>query len=432
MGITAAITGLITSLGVGSTVAGIGATVLEGAALGAGTSAIEGKNPLTGALTGGVGGAVTGGLGALAPGLSGTVDSFIGGSVGGLAGGEKPVQALEGGAVNAALTGVLGGKAGVSGSGGGPTSAAGVSAPSSVGFNPEVASQLSAPAVDGSAGTPDLAGGTSLPGSSGGGAGLPGSVGGGAATGDSSVAAGPTDAGTVAGLASPNAVGGTAPPSITSIAPGGLSGGSGASTAPTSLSTAGATDPTQLLPDSFSSGGVAAPAAGAGKVGILDNLTKNPTTLLAGVGLLGNVLGGNSLPSEAGVLKKQAAGDAQNAGQLESYLASGTLPQGLQVNIDTASNAAKATIRSQYAARGMSGSSAEAQDLSAVDSRATAEGAQIAMQLYSQGVQESQISSQIYEQLLQTQTAADTASSNAVANFAGALAGLGRPPTPVA
>jgi hypothetical protein len=146
------------------------------------------------------------------------------------------------------------------------------------------------------------------------------------------------------------------------------------------------------------------------------------------LGMGANLLGGNK-PSPYSANLTSAASSLTTQGSLmESYLSSGTLPPGLQTGIDQATQAAHATIKSQYAARGMSGSSAEAQDLQAVTERASAQGAQLAIQLYSQGVQETQLGDQIYAQLMQAQTTQDNQASAAISNFAGAMAGMASRP----
>lgn len=128
--------------------------------------------------------------------------------------------------------------------------------------------------------------------------------------------------------------------------------------------------------------------------------------------------GTNALNSEATQLVQQ--GDA-----MTNYLSTGTLPPGLSTALDTASASAKAAIRSQYASRGESGSSAEATDLAAVDSRMAGQGAELALQLYQQGVSESQMGAQLQESLLSNTIAQDSQFSAALGQFAAALAGGG-------
>jgi hypothetical protein len=180
-----------------------------------------------------------------------------------------------------------------------------------------------------------------------------------------------------------------------------------------------------------------APASAAGKTD-WSNFSNDPLGTVgsalsnnAGLALQAGGMGLNllrqqnsGLPSVSGLTStlQGQAGTLNNQGQqLQSYLQSGTLPAGVQQNINQASQAAKATIRSQYASRGMSGSSAEAQDLASVDERAQSQGSQIAMQLLSQGVNEVNLSDQIYGQLLNQSVAADNALSSSISNFASSL-----------
>ena len=107
---------------------------------------------------------------------------------------------------------------------------------------------------------------------------------------------------------------------------------------------------------------------GTGSVG--DALSKNagwlvPGALIGYEGLkssegLKNVPGYSGLTGTANQLSSQST-------QLQSYLTNGTLPPGVAQSLTQAGNAAKAAIRGQYASRGMSGSSAEAQDLANVE-----------------------------------------------------------------
>jgi hypothetical protein len=161
--------------------------------------------------------------------------------------------------------------------------------------------------------------------------------------------------------------------------------------------------------------------------GTIGSALSNNASWLAPAGSLG-LSAVKSLTSTAptstaleGNLQNQANTLAGNSAQLESYLQTGTLPPGVQNSINSAAKAAAASIRSQYAARGMSGSSAEAADLAAVETNASSQGAAIATQLLNTGVTEAGLADQIYGQLLQTATAQDNALSTAVGNFASSM-----------
>jgi hypothetical protein len=181
-------------------------------------------------------------------------------------------------------------------------------------------------------------------------------------------------------------------------------------------------------------GGAAQPK-GAGDIGGalgkgLTSLASNPGLLLAG-GLLGlDALQSQKKPLGQTPLIGAAAGETAQAAQLQSYLSTGTLPPGIQTQLSSANEAAAATIRSQYASRGMSGSSAEAQDLASLNERTVGQGSQIALSLFNTGLTEAQMANSIYAQLMQTSINQDNQLSGAIANFAGSLAYTGaRQPT---
>jgi hypothetical protein len=144
---------------------------------------------------------------------------------------------------------------------------------------------------------------------------------------------------------------------------------------------------------------------------------------LAGGGLLYSMLKGNQKP-EFQPQVTQAAQNLNSQGQeLQGYLTTGTLPPGVQAGLNSAQQSAIATIKSQYASRGMSGSSAEAQDISNLNATVVAQGASIATNLLAQGVSEEDMSAQLYQSLMQTSMQQDAQLSSSVANFSGALAG---------
>jgi len=129
-------------------------------------------------------------------------------------------------------------------------------------------------------------------------------------------------------------------------------------------------------------------------------------------------------------LSSMASHDALQGKQLESYLQSGTLPAGLQAGMDAAAASARASIRSEYAARGMSGSSAQAQDLEAVGEREAARAAQVAQQLFTAGLNESSQADQLYLALMDQQMQLDQTLANGVGNLAARIAGSSQPTYP--
>jgi hypothetical protein len=177
---------------------------------------------------------------------------------------------------------------------------------------------------------------------------------------------------------------------------------------------------------SAASGGTGAAGGGSLSAGSILGGVKSYAPLLAsGIGLLSSVKEGNKQPANYGTLEAQATQLGAQGNQLQGYLTSGTLPSGVQAGLDSAHQSAEATIKSQYASRGMSGSSAEAQDLANLNATVVARGAQIATGLLQQGVSESEFASGIYEQLMNTSIQQDKDLSASIANFAGALGGVG-------
>ena len=163
--------------------------------------------------------------------------------------------------------------------------------------------------------------------------------------------------------------------------------------------------------------------------GANDFLKKNSSLLGAiasGGGLLMNMLNQPKFPSvqsELGPIIGQANQLNAQGTQLEQYLGSGTLPPGVQQGLNSASAAAKAAIRSKYAALGPGeeNSSAALADIANVDVIAETQGANIAMNLLQQGVSETQLSSQLYTELLNATLANDQQLSSAIGNLAGSL-----------
>lgn len=126
--------------------------------------------------------------------------------------------------------------------------------------------------------------------------------------------------------------------------------------------------------------------------------------------------GTNELRSEAGQIMTQGS-------QLQSYIQNGTLPPGFQGAIQQNLSAQQAAIKSRYAAQGMSGSSAEQQDLQNAAVQSQAQSAELAMGLLSQGINETGQSAGIYQNLLKDVGASDAGLTSALAAFASAAAG---------
>ena len=336
----------------------VAADAIAGAGIGAIGSSLTGGKPLTGALTGGLTGAAIGGLG-----------GFLGDATGLGAVGGDALAGAGAGALGAGLTGQNPIVGGLEGGAGGAV------------------------------------------------AGLAGSAG--------------STSGTAVGGAGASAPGIAAPASISPdpVGAGGAAGAEGGSPLGNLFDPQTGVPVTPPIPPGSAGAGAATGAAGAssgflGKAG--DFLSQHAGSWLLPAGVIGydalkanqginNIPGAKQLSNEAAAL----AGQGQS---LQSYLQTGTLPPGVQQSIDQAKTAAVASIKSQYASRGMSGSSAEAQDVAAASERAATSGAQIAQQLLQSGISETQLSSQIYSQLLDANIKNDNLLGGALATLAGAAA----------
>lgn len=252
-----------------------------------------------------------------------------------------------------------------------------------------------------------------------------------------------------AGVGGAEAAGATAPTDLSVL------GATGDATIPanaTFTSGAGITLPGTTSPglDALSGGATggldtgavtaAAPGAGAAAPGggtFLDKLSadplgtligKNPLgAVVAGGGLALNLLKGNQQPQGTAGLQQEVGDLASQSAQLRSYLSSGTLPPGLQASVSAATQAAKASIISNYASRGMSTdptqNSALAQELAQVDQTAIITTAQIGEQLMSQGITEAQLTEQIYNSLVKIDQTQQQQITQSIASFAAALGG---------
>lgn len=161
--------------------------------------------------------------------------------------------------------------------------------------------------------------------------------------------------------------------------------------------------------------------------GVSEFLNSNPWVGKIGVPAAGLAYEAFSQPKLSsipgyGALQDQAGKLSAQGSLLESYIQNGTLPPGVKTSLDQASAQAKAAIRSEYAARGESGSSAEATDLANVDNTMASQGASIALNLLNSGVTESNLSATLYGQLMNTALSQDQLLSQAIGTLAGAAA----------
>ena len=149
----------------------------------------------------------------------------------------------------------------------------------------------------------------------------------------------------------------------------------------------------------------------------------------------------NANSAKAGGVATQAQ---QQAGVLENYLNSGTLPPAVQAALDQATKDGITDIVAQHAARGDVGSTSQQMEIEALKQRAVIQGGTIAAQLYSQGVSLDQLAANIFsnltgtggqlasgaagaqESLINTGVALNTGVNNAIANLSSALGGGSR------
>jgi hypothetical protein len=132
--------------------------------------------------------------------------------------------------------------------------------------------------------------------------------------------------------------------------------------------------------------------------------------------------GNQPVPGQA-QLQNLAGEQASQGRTLAGYAQSGTLPPGMQAQLDLQTNAKKAAIKSQFAQAGYTNSSAETQALAQVDQEALAQRAQMANDLLKQGLSFSELGDTATSKVMQTQLAQEEALQNAIAKFAGGLAG---------
>lgn len=162
---------------------------------------------------------------------------------------------------------------------------------------------------------------------------------------------------------------------------------------------------------------------------------QNPLTTLgqgiSGGALAYNLINGQKTPANEKVLQGTAGALNAQGQQLASYLQSGTLPTGLQQQVQQANAAAKARVIANHAHNGMgtdpSQNSALAQELNSIDQQSAIQIAQIGQQLLTTGIQETGLANQLYLQLIGLDQKQTALTGQAIANFAAALSGGYKP-----
>ena len=457
-GLTAAgsaIGGGLGALGVGAETAGaIGTGLVDagvGAGLGATEAAITGGNPATGAELGGITGGAIGGVGPVVGNALGSTTlgdalaGAAGGAVGGAATGGNVIQSTLGGAASGAVAGQLSGSSSSSPTTGANVSAGGGAAPPGVAVNPDVSAPAPAPT--------DVTTANQFPtGVNGQGSAFNTSVSDAIAPSSVTPASPAQDTGsfstqgqTTVGSAGPmstppganspqgsflNSINSASDAGSSTTLPGGQSGTSG--------NISGSGNITGNASDNISGGGTSGAGADAAKPSAFSTAIDNPTRdnigkalganaglLTSGAGLGKDIITALTPDPNAKALSAEAKQLQQLGTQNASYLQSGTLPAGQQALVNQTTQAALAAIRSRYAAMGMSGSSAEAQDLQNAMVNAQTSASNLAMQLMQQGVSELGASSQIYNDIIKNTMAQDEQFASAFTNLASQAGGGG-------
>lgn len=137
-----------------------------------------------------------------------------------------------------------------------------------------------------------------------------------------------------------------------------------------------------------------------------------------------NKLTGSGLTSQEQALLNQAQSTSSGANSLISSLNTGVLPPGAEASVDQALNADIANIQSRYASTGMSGSSAEAQDIANAQQAAAANKFGIAQNAAQIGLNEVGVTQDAYKTLIQDQLNRQQQLQNAFSGFFNAL-GMG-------
>ena len=408
--------------GAGGTLAGALGTAAEfgigGAVLGAGESALMGKNPLQGAEAGLIGGAVTGGLGgllgsSLGSTAGGAVAGALGGGLGSLATGTNPLTGALTGGVGGGIAGSMGGLGGAGGAApGGAQSAVSALGPTydptqafTSGGLPNISGDLTqgVPSFGGTSGT--IGSATQLD--------ALGKMASGAPV--SAMGNAPVDTSSGGSIFS-NLFGGN----------GAGAGDVGSPAVPGTMATGNINTPAPGLGGAASGG--ASGAAGAGGIknlfsDPLGTIKANPGLALAGLGMGYDVLKGNQMPKGYAQLEQQANTLTAEANQLTQGALNNALPPEAQAQLDQAQNSAMQQIRSKYAQMGLSGSSMEAQAQAGVNEAMASQGYSIMQQLMSQGLSAAQAANAALTQIMNANVAQSAATSGAIGNFAGALAG---------
>lgn len=196
--------------------------------------------------------------------------------------------------------------------------------------------------------------------------------------------------------------------------------------------------PVSTTPGTFLNPGATLPASTAvapqGTLASIQSAIGSPlgkaATSLAPIAL--DVLKGSQITPQQKALQAQANQLNAQGDQLESYLQNGQLPPGEQAGINAALESAIASIKSDYASRGESGSSAEQEAIDQARQNAQTQTATMAQSLFSTGLSEVNSSSQIYDEIMQANVAQNKDLSSAITAAVGSMGGQQTKPQPIA
>lgn len=161
---------------------------------------------------------------------------------------------------------------------------------------------------------------------------------------------------------------------------------------------------------------------------------KDPLGSAVSAAALGyNMVAGQGMRPAQEQLVAQAAMLNDQGKQLMSYLQSGDLPDGLKMQLNQATAAAKAKVIQNFANQGLSTdptkNSVLAQQLKSIDDQALISTALLGQQLMDAGIKEADMASNLYKTLAQIDQTQTARIGQSIANFASALGGAGRPTT---
>jgi hypothetical protein len=176
-------------------------------------------------------------------------------------------------------------------------------------------------------------------------------------------------------------------------------------------------------------GGTGTAASGGGLLNTISNFTSAHPYLTLGGGLIGSQLlspelskiTGSGTTSQENALLGNAQGAINTENQLIGDEASGNLPPGAQASVSNALQSDIAQIKARYASLGMSGSSAEQQDIANAQQQAAGQQFTLASNATQTGLSALGLTTNVYDTLVQDQLTRQQALQNAFSGFFDAL-----------